>query len=1116
MSSSTNSFYVTGGTLRLDAPCYVERQADRDLFEGLLNGEFCYVLTSRQMGKSSLMVRTANKLRSQGAHVVALDLSAIGQNLTPAQWYNGLLTSMGDQLGLEDELEQFWIANERLSPLQRWFCSIRKAVLAWRRGKVVIFLDEIDSIRSLPFSTDEFFAAIRECYNRRSEDPEFNRLTFCLLGVATPSDLIRDTRITPFNIGRRIELNDFTPEEAEPLARGLRTDGAPRVSALLRRVLYWTGGHPYLTQRLCQALARDLQANRRGRVDQLCEELFFGNRARERDDNLIFVRERMLRSEADLASLLGLYLKVRNSEPVADDEANPLVSIMRLSGIARSKDGSLVERNRIYYQVFDREWVRMNLPDADLRRQRAAFRRGVVRTAVIGSLVVITMALTLTAMRQKKVATFESARAAVAQAEATLVSGYQGQRYQSLEAISKARAVSREEAKLRNLAIGALALMDLKADRKWAGYPPGTVSIAPNASLDLYARGDRQGNITIRNVANDKELVSLPGSGLPIELLLFSPSSRYLAAKYKAGTTHEFVVWDWRSRSATLRLPREINGEAWDFSPDNKRLAIGQPEGRIQVYSLESGTMSAELPLQLGTQRARVPNCIRFHPFANQLAESCESSYEVHIWNLETRQMANSFYHREPVLRLAWHPDGEWLAAGCKNGEIYLWDRNESRTPYKVLRGHDDNVVLLAFSHQGDILASYSSDRTLLLWVPFAGRQMIFHLDKDQFISLSFSTDDRHLGLSRIESEIQLWEVNPAREYRVLLGKAGTPYELESIDFSPDGRFLAAASRDDIILWDPVCGKKLGDLPGLSTQSAFFDRISGDLLASSSVLGFRRWSLRPRDNPPASRFRLESVSGGLDLPEDLGKFALSANGKVAAVIRHDEVNVFDPSSSAEDFSLKTSNYYESLALSPDGKYLAARTREGNRIDMLDLATRAPVPNLPKFDGGPYFTFSPDGEWFVTSSEKAFDFWHVGNWQLGREFKRSGSQPGPMAFSRDGKLFAMATKSFVIDLFRLPPGKAPARPESLDQSQALVRLASPDRSRLRALSFSPDGRRLAAASTGTEQLVMVWDLSLITQELSKLNLQGMLPVYPESLENPAPVELDVESVEARPE
>src|SRR6266849_1745512 len=84
--------------------------------------------------------------------------------------------------------------------------------------RLVIFLDEIDAVRSLPFSTDEFFAAIRECYNRRAQDAEFQRLTFCLLGVASPSDLIRDTRMTPFNIGRRMELTDFTAAEAAPLA----------------------------------------------------------------------------------------------------------------------------------------------------------------------------------------------------------------------------------------------------------------------------------------------------------------------------------------------------------------------------------------------------------------------------------------------------------------------------------------------------------------------------------------------------------------------------------------------------------------------------------------------------------------------------------------------------------------------------------------------------------------------------------------------------------------------------------------------------------------------------------------------------------------------------------
>src|SRR5437762_2265412 len=189
MSTAAANFYVIGGTLRRDAPSYVKRQADDDLYDSLSAGQVCYLLTSRQMGKSSLMVRTAVRLRIGGVSVAVLDLTALGQNVSAEQWYQGLLGLIGEQLNLEDELEEFWVTNKQGGPLRRWMRAIREVVMTRRPGRIVIFVDEIDAVRSLSFSTDEFFAGIRQFYNRRTEDAELERLAFCLLGVATPSDL---------------------------------------------------------------------------------------------------------------------------------------------------------------------------------------------------------------------------------------------------------------------------------------------------------------------------------------------------------------------------------------------------------------------------------------------------------------------------------------------------------------------------------------------------------------------------------------------------------------------------------------------------------------------------------------------------------------------------------------------------------------------------------------------------------------------------------------------------------------------------------------------------------------------------------------------------------------
>jgi hypothetical protein len=108
----TNNFYVAGGTLRPGAPSYVERQADQELYDRALAGDFCYVLTSRQMGKSSLMARAAKRLKDEaGVHTAIVDLTSIGtedDEGSADKWYYGVATSILDGLGISVNLDEWW------------------------------------------------------------------------------------------------------------------------------------------------------------------------------------------------------------------------------------------------------------------------------------------------------------------------------------------------------------------------------------------------------------------------------------------------------------------------------------------------------------------------------------------------------------------------------------------------------------------------------------------------------------------------------------------------------------------------------------------------------------------------------------------------------------------------------------------------------------------------------------------------------------------------------------------------------------------------------------------------------------------------------------------------
>jgi len=371
-------FFTAGGTLSRGALSYISREADEKLFRALDSGLYAFLLNSRQMGKSSLAVRTLDRLRNQGVTCAMVDLTRLGgQNLSAAQWYAALTREVMVGTGLKFDLAAWMRQNLQTAPARAFFDFLEGPLLDGLPGNIVLLLDEIDVTQNLTFDTDGFYAGIRELYNRRSVDAKLNRLTFCLVGVALPSDLISDPRVTPFNIGERIVLRDFTAEEVAAYGPQLGPQGA----AIIARLHHWTGGHPYLTQSLCAILSERPEAD----VEALIKETLLQPSARETNTNLVDVARRVLHGgNSNRADILTLYERVWKKRNVSDDESNLACATLKLSGIVKSVEGRLRVRNHIYAHVFNREWIAAGMPEQEARRQRRAYRKGVLVACAVG------------------------------------------------------------------------------------------------------------------------------------------------------------------------------------------------------------------------------------------------------------------------------------------------------------------------------------------------------------------------------------------------------------------------------------------------------------------------------------------------------------------------------------------------------------------------------------------------------------------------------------------------------------------------------------------------------------------------------------------------------------
>ncbi len=830
------SYYQVGGSLTNNAPNYVKRQADDDFYNGLKAGEFCYVLNSRQMGKSSLQVRTIQRLRSEGIACAAIDISEIGnRGVTPEQWYAGLLRILENNFNLSDvvNVRTWWRDRNFLTPVQRLSEFIETVLLANISTNIVIFIDEIDSILALDFPADDFLALIRSCYNKRANNSEFDRLTWALLGVASPTDLCRDKNVssnTPFNIGKAIELTGFDETEAQPLAAGL-AEMTDKSGEVLREVLYWTGGQPFLTQKLCKLLfenspppappcqggEQDRIQNPREWVEEVVRlKIVESWESQDVPEHLSTIRDRLFRENQRIIRRLGFYQQILEQVEIVPDGSAEQMEL-RLSGLIVKRRENLTISNPIYEAVFNKEliaqkleklspyseaikvWLNSNSQD-DSQLLRGDDLQSALVWAADKSLrnedfqfLTASQKLILSDQNQLLLsATLETKKAVGDAAKALTEADAAKQKAKQWIGIGSAVLVGS--------LIGAIGFSTLAYQR--FKLAQASIEIEQNGSDALLLAVSQK---TENSEALSEALLKAIASGKRLKTLVENkphleqyPATRPLLALQ--------VILDKISKKQQIRtslLPKtKMNWQAHvgavtsaTFSPTKQILATAGIDDRVRIWNFSGRKIADWKALQQSV------NMVSFSPDGKLLATAGRDG-TVKFWNLLGKNIFQLKAIEGSVTSISFSSEGKLFAAAGIDSNAAIW--NLENLPKQILfsvklPGHNGLVKSVNFSPSSNFLTTLDGKSTVRIW-NISGK-----LEKTlavQAIGISFSPDKQQYRFATVtlNGKVGLWNLSKQE----LVNEFETLHlDAKSISFSPDGDRLATVGIDKTVrLWN--------------------------------------------------------------------------------------------------------------------------------------------------------------------------------------------------------------------------------------------------------------------------------------------------------------------------
>jgi eukaryotic-like serine/threonine-protein kinase len=675
-----------------------------------------------------------------------------------------------------------------------------------------------------------------------------------------------------------------------------------------------------------------------------------------------------------------------------------------------------------------------------------------------------------------------------AQAQAKRTTHQPGQRFATLRAIQEAMKLplppghSLDE--LRTEAIAALLLPDLEVAKEWDGWPTGSSGFAIDDAFQRYARGDKDGNVSVRSLADDEEMFPLPGAGIVSEYggLQFSPDGRLLYQVCEGARGRRVRLWqlDGPRPVAVIDEPATV----FAFQPDGRRCAVGYADGLIRLCDTETGEELGRLNPGLSGL------ALEWNPKRPQLLVFSRAVWRV--VDVDTGKIVAEKAQPGGVAWAAWHPEGRLLAVSNHDRKIYLWDTQTGQLALPPLEGHKNDGIMVQFNRAGDRLVSNDWSNILRLWDVRTGRQLL--AQPAGGTCLHFSPDDALLAADLGFPKVRLFRCHTGQEFCTVRrpDKEQEGYECRGA-LSADGRLFAVGTAGGAALVDIVRGEEVAQLSLPGNMPIPF--LGEEALWTCGPGGLLRWPVR--NEADGRRLRVGP-------PQPLAAtftahwFANDEKGRFLAIPNHNQGAILWDRETKRTIALGPQDDVRTCAVSPDGRWVATGThslREGAGAKVWDARTGKHMADLP-VTGFCSVRFSPDSKWLVTTGGR-YRIWRVDTWREGPALGETMSFSNDCAFTADGKLLALGDTLGVVRLVVPDTGKEVAR------------LTAPEQTRLRPLCFSPDGTRLITWGLETSAL-HVFDLRAIREQLNELGLDWDAPPLPPAPAAPAePLQVRIE-------